>query len=125
MFDWISESLTEMLIRFNLIKEEDYGDVEYVVLNIVYNFAVIVSLLLSGWYFNCIMDTIIISIVFNIFRVFVGGKHASTLGRCFIITAFIIPMATFASKYLHDYSEIVAPIASASILVLILKALEK
>lgn len=125
MFDFMSEGLTELLIKFKIIKEEKYSDVEYIISNAVFNISIILSLIYIGMYFNCLKSIAIISVSFNLVRIYTGGIHARSLGRCFITTITLISISAIASNVLIDYSHITAPLSIGFLLAFILKLLEK
>lgn len=90
MVSKITESITKkVLLKFNLNNSDE--DIYYYGLFMLLSFAIFgVITIAFGIIFNCVVESILFYIFFQLLRKYCGGYHADTSGKCEIMTSIII-----------------------------------
>lgn len=85
----ISKYLTEYMIDANIINEDDKSIIQYGIYGLISTFFNIATILVIGAYYQCIVESMLFTIVFYFLRIYAGGYHAKTSGRCYLFSVLI------------------------------------
>lgn len=77
----ISKYLTEYMIDANIISEDDKSIIQYGIYGLISTFFNIATILVIGAYYQCIVESMLFTIVFYFLRIYAGGYHAKTNGQ--------------------------------------------
>ncbi len=85
----ISKFLTEYLIDAKIIGEDDKAIIQYGIYGLISTIFNIATILVIGACCNCILESILFTITFYFLRIYAGGYHAKTPGRCYFFSILI------------------------------------
>ncbi len=121
VFDFISESISDFFLNREIINKEQWSELEYRIRFLSHNIVTICGLIYFAYVFNCIFQMIVISIFFNISRMFINGHHSNTLEKCVLLTWSSITIGSIFANYLSKYPEFMSAMAISLLLVIIFK----
>lgn len=79
----LSKFLTEYLIDAKIIGEDDKTIIQYGIYGLISTVLNIATILVIGAWCNCILESILFTITFYFLRIYAGGYHAKTPGKCY------------------------------------------
>lgn len=85
----ISKFLTEYLIDAKIIGEDDKTIIQYGIYGLISTVLNIATILVIGAWCNCILESILFTITFYFLRIYSGGYHAKTPGKCYFFSVLI------------------------------------
>ncbi|WMJ87931.1 accessory gene regulator ArgB-like protein [Anaerocolumna sp. MB42-C2] len=122
MLGKVSVSLTNRLIKNNIIKQEDFEIYQFGIENFMMRACHIISYLILGLSFNLLPELLIFLIAFMPLRENSGGYHAKTPLKCYILSCaaifIFLCLVRFTPAEIMEYSVILS-LASSLILFLI------
>ncbi|QHQ62496.1 hypothetical protein Ana3638_18325 [Anaerocolumna sedimenticola] len=122
MFSKASVSLTNRLIKNNMIKQEDFEIYQFGIENFLMRACHIVSYLILGICFRLLPELVIFLIAFVPLRENSGGYHAKTPLKCYFLSCLAVLtflcLVRFSPVSIMEYSAILS-LASSLILFLI------
>ena len=101
MIEDISGIIVDRWLRKEVIAEEDLEIYRYGIIDIlqyIFNIvpAIIIGIVLGQWW-----EGILFTIVFASLRTYAGGYHATTFGKCFVLSMGIFIIALLVMKYMN------------------------
>lgn len=97
----ISKFLTECLIDAKLIREDDAAIIQYGIYGLISTAFNIATILVIGACCNCIVESILFTVIFYFLRIYAGGYHTATPGKCYFFSVLI---AFFNFGIIHKLS---------------------
>lgn len=102
MIDYISEKLTDYLYSINAPNSTDWFETELKVRLFVFNILTTSMIFIPSILLGIFVEMLIVSIVFNILRLSVGGLHFS-LNNCSKLTIPLILLVSYLSKLFQSF----------------------
>jgi accessory gene regulator B len=99
MIEQIAEHITNIFVHNKVISKEDKEIYLFGMEQMIIFILDMVSILILGMIFSEILASIIIAFSFMCLRRYAGGYHATTLGRCYFITMFMIAISLSVVKF--------------------------
>lgn len=100
MIEKVSKRITYNLIKSKTIPASDYELYKYGVELLISSFVGIALILITGWLFFSIFDSLIFIFCFITLRSFCGGFHANSYLKCNISSVCTFIIVSIASKFI-------------------------
>lgn len=88
----IAKRVTNWLIKYEVIKEEESKLYEYALKTLSYLFAPVIISFLVGMMYARILESLVMVIPYMIIRIFSGGFHMKTLRGCLVFSTILYVM---------------------------------
>ena len=121
MFDFISESISDFFYNRGIINKSQWENLECSIRFISHNLVIISGLIYFAYVLNCMFYMLVISVGFNIGRMFIGGHHSQTLEICVVLSWISIIIGSKVAEYLSRYPTFASSLAISLLLVIIFK----
>lgn len=96
MISSITDHLVEVFVRNSIIKEDE-RDLYRFGMNHLFRFLLnVITAIVIGIIFQMVWQSILFSITYIPLRQYAGGFHATTPGRCFVLSTLLIACALLA-----------------------------
>jgi accessory gene regulator protein AgrB len=103
MVNKISEKITDILNKKNIVSDKKYSYIDMIIQQIISIICILLFTICFGIFYNYLLEVIIIIIVLNIMRWFSGGIHFN-INFCTIFSIIYIIFLSWISKNTYQYS---------------------
>lgn len=118
----LSEILTDKLISMQIINVEEKDIYSYGFKQGLLLLLNMITIIMIGFFFNMIWQSVIFMVAYSILRVYAGGYHASTPFRCYLFSVVMITAVLWLIKLIHWNGFICFLITIASGIIILLMA---
>lgn len=120
IFARLSHKIGNNLVHSNVIKEEDAEIYIYGINQILVSVLNVSSALIIGLILDMILESVIFMAAYIPLRSFVGGYHAKTPVRCYILSLIMITVVLTGMKYLPVAEIVCYAVLLATVLIVFL-----
>lgn len=120
MIDKICRTITQKLVKNNIIKFEDHDIYMYGLQLFIASIFKGIGIFAIAYGLGWIKEAAIFIIAFGILRINAGGYHCSTYFRCFIVTILTMTISIILAIFITPYNTFITiPILAISILLIL------
>lgn len=101
MIEKVTEFLTDLLVKQNIISSEDVEIYQFGMIELLNVIFVTALLLIIGWLFGELWACVVFCSCFMGLRKYAGGYHSKTRGRCLLLTVVSIIIVLALLKFLE------------------------
>lgn len=121
----VSKSLTDYLLKKNIIVQEEYEIYQFGMEQLIASTFSLISVLIIGIVLDVILESLIFIMAFKAIRECAGGYHASTRLRCYVLSMLTVITVLSVIKYIPlDTVVLIIMSVLASIIIILLSPVD-